>query len=139
MIPFTHPAQKIDQVDSENKDMGQSYMIQQKVIKNLLLLGVGVAKQFRVSMRCPKSIFPIRIIVFDQLEIIIFASQRLTLSTASLVISSSQVLRRFLCSHLSQIWIVNTSWYDDLSDIHGFKGTVEFTSPGIKFHFIVLG
>ena len=22
MIPFTHPAQKIDQVDSENKDMG---------------------------------------------------------------------------------------------------------------------
>ena len=41
MIPFTHPAQKIDQVDSENKDM---YMIQEKVIKNLLLLGVGVAK-----------------------------------------------------------------------------------------------
>ena len=22
MIPFTHPAKKIDQVDSENKDMG---------------------------------------------------------------------------------------------------------------------
>ena len=43
MIPFTHPAQKINQVDSENKDMG-SYMIQEKVIKNLLLLGVGVAK-----------------------------------------------------------------------------------------------
>ncbi len=44
MILFTHPAQKIDQVDSENKDMGQSYMIQEKDIKNLLLLGVGVAK-----------------------------------------------------------------------------------------------
>ena len=34
----------MDQVDSEKKDMGQSYMIQEKVIKNLLLLGVGVAK-----------------------------------------------------------------------------------------------
>ena len=44
MIPFTHPAQKIDQVDSENKDMGYSYMFQEKVIKNLLLLAVGVAK-----------------------------------------------------------------------------------------------
>ena len=44
MIPFTHPAQKIDQVDSENKDIGYSYMIHEKVIKNLLLLGVGVAK-----------------------------------------------------------------------------------------------
>ena len=44
MIPFTHPAQKIDQVESENKDMGLSYMIQEKVIKNLQLLAVGVAK-----------------------------------------------------------------------------------------------
>ena len=44
MIPFTHPAQKIYQVDIENKDMGVSYMFQEKVIKNLLLLGVGVAK-----------------------------------------------------------------------------------------------
>ena len=60
-------------------------MIREKVIKNLLLLGVGVAKLFRVSMRCPKSRFPIRIIVFDELELIIFVSQGLTLSTASLV------------------------------------------------------
>ena len=44
MIPFTHPAKKIYNVDSENKDMVKSYMIQEKVIKNLLLLGVGVAK-----------------------------------------------------------------------------------------------
>ena len=36
-------------------------------------------------MRCPKSRFPIRIIVFDELELIIFVSQGLTLSTASLV------------------------------------------------------
>ena len=42
MIPFTHPAQKIDQVDSENKDLGESYMFLEKVIKNLLLLAVGV-------------------------------------------------------------------------------------------------
>ena len=85
MIPFTHPAQKIGQVDSENKDMGQSYIIKEKVIKNLLLLEVGVAKQFWVSMRCPKSGFPIRIIVFDELELIIFVSKGLTLSTARLV------------------------------------------------------
>ena len=37
-------------------------------------------------MRCPKSRFPIWIIVFDELELIIFVSQGLTLSTASLVI-----------------------------------------------------
>ena len=36
-------------------------------------------------MICPKSRFPIRIIVFDELELIIFVSQGLTLSTASLV------------------------------------------------------
>ena len=36
-------------------------------------------------MRCPKSRFPIRIIVFDKLELIVFVSQGLTLSTASLV------------------------------------------------------
>ena len=56
-------------------------MFQEKVIKNLLLLAVGVAK----SMRCPKSRLPIQIIVFDKLELIIFVSQGLTLSTASLV------------------------------------------------------
>ena len=36
-------------------------------------------------MRCPKSRFQIQIIVFDELELIIFVSQGLTLSTASLV------------------------------------------------------
>ena len=36
-------------------------------------------------MRCPKSRFPIQIIVFGKLELIIFVSQGLTLSTASLV------------------------------------------------------
>ena len=90
MIPFTHPAQKIDQVDSENKYMGKSYMIQEKVIKILLLLGVGVAKYCRVSMRCPKFRFPIQIIVFDEPKLIIFVSQGLTLSTASLVFYINQ-------------------------------------------------
>ena len=66
-------------------------MIQEKVIKILLLLGVGVAKYFRVSMRCPKSRFSIPIIVFDELELIIFVSQGLALSTASLV--------RFIVGH----------------------------------------
>ena len=27
MIPFTHPAKKIDQVDSENKDMGHGVVL----------------------------------------------------------------------------------------------------------------
>ena len=36
-------------------------------------------------MKCPKSRFPIQIIVFDELELIIFVSQGFTLSTASLV------------------------------------------------------
>ena len=44
MISFTHPAQKIDQVDSKHKVMGKSYMIREKVIKNLQLLGVVVTK-----------------------------------------------------------------------------------------------
>ena len=61
-------------------------MFQKKIIKNLLLLAVGVAKEFRVSMRCPKSRFPIRIIVFDELNIIIFVSQ--SLLSASLVLTA---------------------------------------------------
>ena len=32
MNPLTHPAKKIDQMDSENKDMGKSYMFEQKFI-----------------------------------------------------------------------------------------------------------
>ena len=39
-------------------------------------------------MRCPKSRFPIRIIVFDKLELIIFESQGLTLSTCLVLVSS---------------------------------------------------
>ena len=46
MIPFTHPAQKNDQVDSNNNNLGESNMIKEKVIKNPYLLGeeVRVAK-----------------------------------------------------------------------------------------------
>ena len=61
-------------------------MIRAKVFKKLHLLGVGLAKEHGVSIRCPRSRFPIRIIVFDELEIIIFVSQGLTPSTASLVL-----------------------------------------------------
>ena len=32
MIPFNHPANQIDQVDSKIKDMGQFYMIKEKII-----------------------------------------------------------------------------------------------------------
>ena len=32
MTPLTHPAKKIDQMDSENKDMGKSYMFKKKFI-----------------------------------------------------------------------------------------------------------
>ena len=41
-------------------------------------------------MRCPKSRFPIRIIVYEELEFIIYVSQGLTPSTASLVVVSTQ-------------------------------------------------
>ena len=34
MIPFDHPANQLDQVDSKIKDMGQSYMIKEKIINN---------------------------------------------------------------------------------------------------------
>ena len=47
-------------------------------------------------MRCPESRFPIRIIVFDELKLIIFVSQGLTLSIASLVYF-------FLCFHIQMI------------------------------------
>ena len=99
MILLTHPAQ-IYQVDSKNKDLGKSYMIQDKVFK-ILQLKVGVAKYCvcvtRVSMRCPKFRLPIGVIVFDELELISFVSQGLTLSTASLVftrIRSSMLKQR---------------------------------------------
>ena len=32
MTPLTHPAKKIDQVDSKNKDVGWSYMFKKKFI-----------------------------------------------------------------------------------------------------------
>ena len=51
-------------------------MIQEKFIKDL---------QLRVSMKFPKSRFPIRVIIFDKLELINFVSHGLTQSTASLV------------------------------------------------------
>ena len=42
-------------------------------------------------MRCSKSRFTISIIVFDELELILFVSQGLTLSTASLVSISDPI------------------------------------------------
>ena len=69
MIPLIHPAKIIDLVESKSKDNGYCYKFKKKVIKDLLLLGVGVA------------------IVFDKLELIIFVSQGLTISTASLVLA----------------------------------------------------
>ena len=101
MILLTHPAQ-IYQADSKNKDLGKSYMIQDKAIK-ILQLTVGVAKYCvcvtRVSMRCPKFRFPIGVIVFDELELISFVSQGLTLSTASLVLVFLPPLK---CNEISQ-------------------------------------
>ena len=38
MTPLTHPAKKIDQVDSEIKDVGQSYMFKKKFISKKVLL-----------------------------------------------------------------------------------------------------
>ena len=38
MAPLTHPAQKIDQVDSKIKDVGQSYMFKKKFISKKVLI-----------------------------------------------------------------------------------------------------
>ena len=38
MTPLTHPAKKIDQVDSEIKDVGQSYMFKKKFLSKKVLL-----------------------------------------------------------------------------------------------------
>ena len=35
MTPLTHPAKKIDQMDSEIKDVGESYMFKKKFINQL--------------------------------------------------------------------------------------------------------
>ena len=54
-------------------------------------------------MRCPKSRVPIQIIVFDVLELIIFVSQGLTLSTASLVLSPVTVFTHFSTAEVSLV------------------------------------
>ena len=64
-------------------------------------------------MRCPKSRFQIQIIVFDELELIIFVSQGLTLSTASLVSPSyytdnSSVYFCFIC-FTTEFYVGNSS------------------------------
>ena len=89
-------------------------MIQKKIIKILQLI-VGVAKYCRVSMRCTKFRFPIGVIVFDELELISFVSQGLTLSTASLVFCyfdmKNEKGAEMFCVNLSDArgkWIVNT-------------------------------
>ena len=38
MTPLTHPAKKIDQMDSEIKDVGQSYMFKKKFISKKVLI-----------------------------------------------------------------------------------------------------
>ena len=38
MTPLTHPAKKVDQVDSEIKDKGQSYMFKKKFISKKMLI-----------------------------------------------------------------------------------------------------
>ena len=87
MIPFIYPAQKIDQVDSKNKD-------KEKFIK------------------CLKSRFPIRIIiVFAELDLIIFVSQGLTLSTATLVWFINRGITQFLSIGLNSEEWTDQKWW----------------------------
>ena len=68
-------------------------------------------------MRCTKSRFKIRIIVFDELELIIFVSQGLTLSTASLVyialLTDYSVLYDAMAKSNRQDWFV---WNTNVSE-----------------------
>ena len=57
-------------------------MIKEKVISNKKLFEVGVACQVPHGVN---EVFPIRIIVFDELQLIVHVIQGLSLSTASLV------------------------------------------------------
>ena len=50
MTPPTHPGHQLDQVDSEIKNMGKSYMNRKKVINHPLLLEVGIARYLKVSV-----------------------------------------------------------------------------------------
>ena len=64
-------------------------------------------------MRCPKSRYPIRIIVIDELELIIFVSQGLTLSTASLVFS---ILKNIDCKYYyRKVIVVDRDIYNHIS------------------------
>ena len=72
-----------------------------------------------VSVRCPKSRFQIRIIVFDKLELIIFVSQGFTLSTASIV------------------WLkIDMEWNEWQPDKRGsqLKTSTDLTKNKIYFH-----
>ena len=60
-------------------------MTREKVINNPYVLEVGTAKYLRAPMRCPKSKFPSRIIVFFEYNLIIHVMQGLFPSTAILV------------------------------------------------------
>ena len=77
MIPSTHPDQEQGQGDVLH-DQGEGY-------QQGMTFVVGVVKYLRVSMRCPKSKFPIGIIVLDEHKSFVHGIQGLSLSTASLV------------------------------------------------------
>ena len=62
MTPPTHPGYQLDQVDSEIKNMGYSYIIREKVINHPKVLEIGVAKYLKVLV-CPP--LPIKV---DQIE-----------------------------------------------------------------------
>ena len=62
-------------------------------------------------MRCPKSRFPIGIIVFDKLELILYESQGLTLLTASLVHSNFFIFSD-TCPEVLKKWDLREKLFD---------------------------
>ena len=64
-----------------------------------------------MSRRCLKSRFPIRIIVFDELELNIFVSQGLTLLTASLVHSNFFIFSD-TCPEVLKKWDLREKLFD---------------------------
>ena len=59
-------------------------------------------------MRCPQFRFSIMIIVFDELKLIIFVSQGLTLSTASLVFTKTAITQAKM-AQIEKFWCLNPS------------------------------
>ena len=77
-------------------------------------------------MRCPKSRFPIQIIVFDELDLIIFVSQGLNLSTASLVVHI-HIPHYHICRYIKSFQFKGTSLWEKSRILEWLNNSEQFS------------